>query len=55
MNFGIMDDVSYNYCFKSLLMETKEWWQILKNFQRFMKGTSDKQDSKKSSEKKALS
>ena len=24
--FGLMEDIKYNYCYKSLLMETKEWW-----------------------------
>ena len=36
--FGMMDDKSYNYCYKNLLMETKEWWQQLKKFQDFMTG-----------------
>ena len=26
---GIMDDIDYDYCYKNLLIETKEWYTTL--------------------------
>ena len=35
---GIMEDVDYKYCYRNLLIETKEWYNTLKNLEAYMVG-----------------
>jgi hypothetical protein len=35
---GIMNDIDYNYCYKNLLIEAKEWYTTLQGFSSYLAG-----------------
>lgn len=44
--FGLIDDVDYKYCYRSMLIEAKEWYQTLKNLESYLSGKRESQQEK---------
>lgn len=47
-----MADCDYNYCYKSLLIETKEWWTTINNVIAYMQKSPSKQVEKEPEKEK---
>ena len=52
MPLGLMADCDYNYCYKSLLIETKEWWTTINNVIAYMQKSPSKQVEKEPEKEK---
>lgn len=46
IQFGLIDDVDYKYCYRSMLIEAKEWYQTLKNLEAYLSGKRESQQEK---------
>ena len=51
---GTMKDQDYDYCYRNLLIETKEWYTTLKSLSDYLSGKTDPQRAPKAKPKKQL-
>jgi len=47
-----MKDIDYKYCYQNLLIETKEWYQTIKNLTLYLQGQPNKAEAAKQSKVK---
>ena len=47
-----MKDIDYKYCYQNLLIETKEWYQTIKNLTLYLQGQPNKAETVKQSKVK---
>lgn len=49
-----MNDLDYDYCYRNLLIETKEWYTNLKSLSDYLNGKQDPQKTAKAKPKKQV-